>query len=82
VFVIQVPEVQVLEPALVMHDASKDRASYEGAYKAFSGCVPINLVTFYDDLGECYEWAVALPVQAISIDFVGTVRACHCLCRV
>jgi hypothetical protein len=69
----QVPEVQVLEPALVMHDASKDKATYESAYKVLSGTVPINLVSFYDDLGECYDWVITLPVQAISIDFCGVV---------
>ena len=28
-------------------------------------------VTYYDDIGDAYEWAVQLPVQAISLDFLG-----------
>lgn len=71
---VQVPEVQILEPALCMHDSGDDRATYEKAYAALAGTVPLNLVTFYDDLGAAYAWAVALPVQAVSIDFCGVVR--------
>lgn len=28
-------------------------------------------MTYYDDIGDSYEWAVQLPVQAISLDFLG-----------
>ena len=28
-------------------------------------------VTYYDDIGDAYEWAVQLPVEAISLDFLG-----------
>lgn len=28
-------------------------------------------MTYYDDIGEAYEWAVKLPVAAISLDFLG-----------
>ena len=28
-------------------------------------------MTYYDDIGDAYEWAVKLPVQAISLDFLG-----------
>lgn len=31
----------------------------------------INLVTYYDDIGETYPWVVKLPVQAITLDFCG-----------
>lgn len=31
----------------------------------------INLVTYYDDIGETYPWVVKLPVQAITLDFAG-----------
>lgn len=34
------------------------------------GC-PIDLVTYYDDLGSAYPWAVNLPVAAVSLDFCG-----------
>lgn len=69
----QVPEIQILEPALCYGDDSL-REVYESAYKQLTGVVPLNLVTFYDDLGSSYAWAVQLPVAAISLDFVGVVR--------
>ena len=28
-------------------------------------------MTYYDDIGDAYEWAVKLPVQAVSLDFLG-----------
>ena len=28
-------------------------------------------VTYYDDIGAAYEWAVKLPVAAVSLDFLG-----------
>jgi hypothetical protein len=28
-------------------------------------------VTYYDDIGEAYTWAVELPVAAVSLDFLG-----------
>ena len=71
----QVPEVQLIEPALCMSSAVKDKAIYELVYKTLSAAgVPINLVTYYDDIAETYTWVVALPVAAISLDFVGQVR--------
>jgi Cobalamin-independent synthase, N-terminal domain len=74
----QVPEVQVLEPALCKDEGENYRGLYEGAFKALAGAkVPINLVTFYDDLGDSYGWVVALPVAAVSIDFCGVVRRLH-----
>jgi 5-methyltetrahydropteroyltriglutamate--homocysteine methyltransferase len=34
--------------------------------------LPIDLVTYYDNLGAAaYPWAVALPVAAVSLDFCG-----------
>jgi 5-methyltetrahydropteroyltriglutamate--homocysteine methyltransferase len=38
------------------------------------GC-PIDLVTYYDDLGSAYTWAVNLPVAAVSLDFCGVPGA-------
>lgn len=69
---VKVGEVQLLEPALVMPEAAGLRGLYEESYEALAGVLPINLVTFFDDLGECYPWAVQLPVQAVSIDFIGS----------
>ncbi len=37
--------------------------------------VPINLVSYYDDIGATYEWAVQLPVQAVTLDFLGVPGA-------
>lgn len=37
--------------------------------------VPLNLVTYYDDMGAAYPWAVQLPVQAITLDFLGVPGA-------
>eukprot|EP00871_Galdieria_phlegrea_P004813 jgi/Galph1/5332/GphlegSOOS_G3932.1 len=51
---LQVPEVQIHEPGFVLAKIQ----------------LPINLVTYYDDLGKTYEWVVKLPVQTISLDFV------------
>ena len=70
----QVPEVQVLEPALFKDEGENYRGLYESTYATLSGGVPLNLVTFYDDLGANYEWVVQLPVEAVSIDFCGVVR--------
>lgn len=35
-----------------------------------SASVPVNLVTFFEDVGpDAYQWATALPFGAISLDF-------------
>lgn len=35
-----------------------------------SSAANINLVTYFEDIGsEAYQWAVNLPVSAISLDF-------------
>ena len=65
-----VAEVQLHEPALVLGDAVGLREHFETAYAALAEVgIPINLVTYFDDLGETYPWAVALPVDVISLDF-------------
>jgi 5-methyltetrahydropteroyltriglutamate--homocysteine methyltransferase len=71
---LQVPEVQMLEPALCLFDAKQFQSLYNATYQALSPCVPINLVTFYDDVGDSFPWVSALPVKAISMDFCGVVR--------
>ncbi|GMH38377.1 hypothetical protein BSKO_06261 [Bryopsis sp. KO-2023] len=71
-----VPEVQMHEPALVLSDANTMKAACETVYKKLSESgVPINLVTYYDDVGEAYPWLVTLPVAAISLDFCGVPGA-------
>ncbi|CAL8468951.1 g8492 [Coccomyxa elongata] len=67
-----VPEVQMHEPILTTSDAAKLKAEFESSYSELSKVgVPLNLVTYYDDIGEAYEWAVKLPVAAVSLDFLG-----------
>jgi hypothetical protein len=67
-----VPEVQLHEPSLTTDAGAAAEAVYTSAYTALAavGC-PIDLVTYYDDLGEAYPWVITLPVSAISLDFCG-----------
>ena len=65
-----VTEVQFHEPALVLGDAAELRPHVETAYATLSEAgLPINLVTYFDDLGENYPWIVALPVDVLTLDF-------------
>eukprot|EP00871_Galdieria_phlegrea_P001567 jgi/Galph1/2410/GphlegSOOS_G1053.1 len=68
---LQVPEVQIHEPGFVLGDAEQLQKAAEATYSELAKIqLPINLVTYYDDLGKTYEWVVKLPVQTISLDFV------------
>lgn len=73
---LDVPEVQLLEPSLATDAGAAAREVFEDAYRQLAavGC-PIDLVTFYDDLGSAYPWAVQLPVAAIGLDFCGVPGA-------
>jgi 5-methyltetrahydropteroyltriglutamate--homocysteine methyltransferase len=65
-----VAEVQLHEPALALGRARQWEQSYQFALEALSAVgVPLNLVTYFDDLGEAYPWAVQLPAAALSLDF-------------
>lgn len=65
-----IEEVQMHEPALVLGDATNFREFFESAYSSLAAVgVPLHLVTYFDDLGEAYPWAIQLPVSAISLDF-------------
>lgn len=65
-----VTEVQIHDPALVLSDASAFRDDVERAYAGLAGSgVRMNLVTYFDDLGEAYPWVVNLPVDLITLDF-------------
>ena len=56
-------QVQVHEPILVSPDSADLKAAVEHTFAELAKVgVPINLVTFYDDLGANYEWVVKLPV--------------------
>ncbi|DBB12610.1 TPA: hypothetical protein ACH3X3_005396 [Trebouxia sp. C0006] len=67
-----VPEVQIHEPILTIADAASLESDFATTFAEFekSGLY-INLVTYYDDIGAAYPWTVKLPVQAISLDFLG-----------
>ncbi|MEN9252230.1 MAG: 5-methyltetrahydropteroyltriglutamate--homocysteine S-methyltransferase [Thermostichales cyanobacterium BF4_bins_65] len=65
-----VREVQVHEPALVLDSAPGDQELYQSTYQSFAQVgLPIQLVTYFDDLGAAYPWVVELPVAGISLDF-------------
>lgn len=66
-----VPEVQLHEPALVTSDGPALRPVYEAAFAALAKAeLPIHLVTYFDDLGDAFPWAVRLPgVSAVGLDF-------------
>lgn len=63
-------EVQVHEPALVLPGADNLRGQTEETYRllAQSG-PPLNLVTYFDDLGASFAWIKDLPVDVITLDF-------------
>lgn len=67
---LDVPEVQLHEPALVLNDGAALRSQFEGAYSALAEVgLPLNLVTYFDDVGAAYPWLTELPLQTITLDF-------------
>ena len=63
-------EVQLHEPALVLSGRKQLNRLSERAYAEFAELdLAINLVTYFDDLGDNYPWVVQLPVQTITLDF-------------
>lgn len=72
------PMVQLLEPALCLSGAAGLEAAARACYAQLSaeGGLAVHLVTAYDDLDpQVYQWAVQLPVRAISLDFCGAPGA-------
>ena len=70
-----ISEVQIHEPALVLGDANNWQEYYQTVYNSLSNVgIPLNLVTYFDDLGENYGWVMNLPVNAISLDLT---RGCN-----
>ena len=70
-----ISEVQIHEPALVLGDANNWREYYQTVYNSLCNVgIPLNLVTYFDDLGETYSWVMNLPVNAISLDLT---RGCN-----
>ncbi|MEM8831550.1 MAG: 5-methyltetrahydropteroyltriglutamate--homocysteine S-methyltransferase [Cyanobacteria bacterium P01_G01_bin.19] len=65
-----IKEVQLHEPALVLGDAPSLKEQIKTVYKELAKVgLDINLITYFDDLGETYSWVMELPVTAISLDF-------------
>lgn len=59
-----VPEIQIHEPILATLFADSLKADFTATYKELAQVgLPIDLVTYYDDVGAAYPWVVALPVQ-------------------
>lgn len=66
----QIAEVQLHEPRLVVGGARELEPLYRRAYAALAAVgLPLNLVTYFDDLGEAYPWALELPVSTVTLDF-------------
>ena len=66
----QVPEVQLHEPQLVVGGSQELKPLYQRAYSALAETrLPLNLVTYFDDLGAAYPWAIQLPVSTLTLDF-------------
>ncbi|WP_228061944.1 5-methyltetrahydropteroyltriglutamate--homocysteine S-methyltransferase [[Phormidium] sp. LEGE 05292] len=65
-----ITEVQVHEPILVTSNAADLREAIAATYSQLAQIgVPIQLVTYFDDLGATYPWVMELPVAGISLDF-------------
>jgi 5-methyltetrahydropteroyltriglutamate--homocysteine methyltransferase len=65
-----IAEVQLHEPRLVVDGAAELENHFRQAYTPFAEVdLPINLVTYFDDLGDTYSWSVDLPVAALTLDF-------------
>lgn len=65
-----VDEVQLHEPGLVLGDAGDLRKLYELAYTELAQTeTTINLVTYFDDLGQNLPWVSDLPVDILTLDF-------------
>lgn len=66
----RVTEVQLHEPQLVVGGSQALKPLYQRAYSVLSETgLPLNLVTYFDDLGAAYPWAVQLPVSTLTLDF-------------
>ncbi len=66
----RVREVQLHEPQLVVGGSPELKPLYQRAYAALAEQgLPLNLVTYFDDLGAAYPWAVELPVSTLTLDF-------------
>ncbi|NWF59160.1 MAG: 5-methyltetrahydropteroyltriglutamate--homocysteine S-methyltransferase, partial [Fischerella sp.] len=68
--VLGITEVQVHEPILVTSSATALREAIATTYTQLAQVgIPIQLVTYFDDLGVTYPWVMELPVAGIGLDF-------------
>lgn len=57
-------QVQIHEPILVAPEGPELQKVFESTFAEFGKAgLPINLVTYFDDVGETYPWVVKLPVS-------------------
>jgi len=65
-----ITEVQIHEPILVVSGANDLQVAIEKIYAQLTTVgLPMQLVTYFDDLGDAYGWVTQLPVAGISLDF-------------
>jgi 5-methyltetrahydropteroyltriglutamate--homocysteine methyltransferase len=65
-----IQEVQLHEPALILDQAAALKPLYESTYAALAEIgLRLNLVTYFDDVGDAFGWIQRLPVQIITLDF-------------
>lgn len=62
--------VQLHDPILVTSDATALQEAVTTTYQQLAQVgLPIQLITYFDDLGATYPWVIELPVAGISLDF-------------
>lgn len=67
---LEVDEVQFHEPVLALSDAGELEPHVRAAYDEFAQAgLAINLVTYFDDLGEGFPWITSLTVAILTLDF-------------
>lgn len=65
-----ITEVQIHDPILVTSSANSLQAAVTTTYQQLAEVgLPIHLVTYFDDLGDVYEWVMQLPIAGITLDF-------------
>ena len=65
-----ITEVQLHEPILVTSQAGSLQGAVEKTYRQLATVgLPMQLVTYFDDLGDTYGWVTQLPVEGIGLDF-------------
>lgn len=62
-------EVQIHEPILVTSRGGSLQTAVETTYNQLATVgLPMQLVTYFDDLDDTYEWVTQLPVAGVSLD--------------